>query len=472
MYKKQTMSLEIKSVQLANFKCFKKEQTFDFNKLTILTGANSSGKSSILHAILGVMQSNEFPFKFSLNGKYVNMGDFIEISNAHKLNNKIKIGVTFEDSDDKSNYAISTEWKYNKSNFLPELTKATIDAGYFVFTIKKSKEYLVDFDYFPDKDPQVREKRQALFENYITTSFQATFELQSISDKTKKLKKKEELSKLKIALERYFRRGTVRNLKISDLDSLEPTIRNKRNMRLLTSVAQINEIISNFERTANIISSYRTNPVRTYLERTKDRLKIDKFGEGYLDQILVWEKKNTDKFTELAKILCDLTLVHSLKANRIKGGRYEVLLSTQKSGTYTPLADVGFGISQFLPIIVADLQLPKESTLLLAEPEIHLHPSVQANFADYIVNSIKEKGKNYIIETHSEYFLNRIRLALVKGDRIQESDISVYYLENNGSDVVAHKIIFTKQGGIKNAPKSFFDTYLMDSKEIAFSVKI
>jgi len=69
----QDTKMRINKVSIENFKCFKGVD-IELGKLTLLTGANSSGKSSILYSILGVLQSGEFPFQFSPNGKYVNMG--------------------------------------------------------------------------------------------------------------------------------------------------------------------------------------------------------------------------------------------------------------------------------------------------------------------------------------------------------------------------------------------------------------
>ncbi len=124
-----------------------------------------------------------------------------------------------------------------------------------------------------------------------------------------------------------------------------------------------------------------------------------------------------------------------------------------------------------MPIIVADCQLPNESTLMIAEPEIHLHPNVQSNFGDYLVKQVKNKKKRYIIETHSEYLLNRVRLAVVKNE-IEPEDVAIYFLENDGKDVKTHRLIFNKDGSISNAPNSFFETYMMDLKDIAFNVTL
>ena len=189
---------------------------------------------------------------------------------------------------------------------------------------------------------------------------------------------------------------------------------------------------------------------------------------AYLDQIISWESKDKKKLIELVSILKDLNLLFSIKSKRLDGGRFEIAVQTKEGGVETSLSDVGFGISQFLPIIVADLQLPKSSTLFVAQPEIHLHPSVQSSFGDYLMTQIKTKDKNYVIETHSEYLLNKIRLGIVKGD-IKEGDVKILFVDNEGKYNIIHKIRFTKQGQILNAPDNFFKTYMMDVMEIAIN---
>ena len=106
------------------------------------------------------------------------------------------------------------------------------------------------------------------------------------------------------------------------------------------------------------------------------------------------------------------------------------------------------------------------STLLVAQPEIHLHPSVQAALGDYLVRRVNQENKRYIIETHSEYLLNRIRLAIVKGE-IKPSDVAIYYFANSTDGSTTYPVEFTKDGQIIGAPREFFDTYMMDVMEIA-----
>jgi predicted ATPase len=162
-----------------------------------------------------------------------------------------------------------------------------------------------------------------------------------------------------------------------------------------------------------------------------------------------------------------LSLFSEIKTNRLSGGRYEMLVKTKPKGTYTSLSDVGFGVSQFLPIIVADIQLGDDSNLIVAQPEIHLHPNVQALFGDYIVDQMRDCNKNYILETHSEYLLNRLRLLITNG-KLEEQDISVYFIDDE-KDLNLYKLEFKRNGQILNAPENFFKTYMMDVMDIALN---
>ena len=228
------------------------------------------------------------------------------------------------------------------------------------------------------------------------------------------------------------------------------------------------EIYDGLKQQFNFISSFRLHPERTYYQSLASN-KVDKSGGGYIDQILDWSDNQSEELYVLVSILKYLGILYDIKPHRLSGGRFDVKVKVKSRSKWESLADVGFGISQFLPIIVADLQLSNESTLIMSQPEIHLHPSVQANLAGYLVGQVIETNKNYIVETHSEYLLNRMRLLIVQGE-IQPEDVAVYYFENsikNGS--VAHRIEFTKQGQILNAPKGFFDTYMIDTMDIALN---
>ncbi|MEO9144545.1 MAG: DUF3696 domain-containing protein [Ginsengibacter sp.] len=469
MFQTEKMSAILKELKLKNFKCFKSEQTIYFKKITILTGANSSGKSSVLNSILGLIQSKEFPFKFSTNGKYVNMGDFKDVSNKHTAK-EIKLDLKFFIEDLKQDCSFNTIWINDKINSLPKIKVIEfIIKGYYLKIYLEKGMYYLDFNYNPRLDPVHSPESGKELEQEVIKNFQ-----KKMAAKFKNSGEyKKELKEFKIYTRSMYTKTNIKKYKIgSDIDDYKDSFRKIKKLSLDYLVnGLIERIVMDYDNNINVISSFRLHPDRTYLEKSKDKLKIDKFGEGYLDQIILWEKREPKKIAELTKIMKQMGLIHSISTHRMGGGRYETMITTKENGTETPVFDVGFGISQFLPVIVADLQLDNSSTLLIAEPEIHLHPNVQAEFATYLVNQIEKKQKNYIIETHSEYLLNRLRLEIVKGN-LKEEDLSVYFLENDGEDITINDLKFTKEGSIKDAPNSFFDTYMIDLKDIALSVEL
>ena len=130
------------------------------------------------------------------------------------------------------------------------------------------------------------------------------------------------------------------------------------------------------------------------------------------------------------------------------------------------LRDVGFGISQVLPIVLQN-RLSKKKTLLIEQPEIHLHPAHQAELGDMFIRSAKERGNTLLLETHSEHLilrlLRRIRETndnnLPKGfPQISPEDVAVLYVQpgENGAQVI--EIPVTEDGDFKNPwPGGFFE---------------
>lgn len=110
-------------------------------------------------------------------------------------------------------------------------------------------------------------------------------------------------------------------------------------------------------------------------------------------------------------------------------------IKVTQNGLLLDIPDVGFGVSQVLPILVEGLLADNNTTILMEQPEIHLHPNMQAELADFFIDSLnlqsRESSKipnSYIIETHSEYILRRIRRRIAEG-KIRASDVAVYFIK-------------------------------------------
>jgi predicted ATPase len=121
------------------------------------------------------------------------------------------------------------------------------------------------------------------------------------------------------------------------------------------------------------------------------------------------------------------------------------------------LTNVGVGVSQVLPILVMSLLADEGSTLIFEQPEIHLHPRVQSLLADFFISLIAT-GKQCIVETHSEYLINRVRLRVAEDAASTLRDkLSVYFVEKPGTESVFRRVQINEYGAIPEWPRGFFD---------------
>jgi predicted ATPase len=131
------------------------------------------------------------------------------------------------------------------------------------------------------------------------------------------------------------------------------------------------------------------------------------------------------------------------------------------------LTDVGFGVSQVLPVIVEAFYVPAGSTVLIEQPEIHLHPRVEAKLADLFVDAInaREDGAarncQFVIESHSEHLLRRLQLKIAE-EAISKDQVALYFVEQGDSGATLRPIEVDDYGNIKNWPKDFFGDAMAD----------
>ncbi|MEI7636426.1 MAG: DUF3696 domain-containing protein [Syntrophus sp. (in: bacteria)] len=124
---------------------------------------------------------------------------------------------------------------------------------------------------------------------------------------------------------------------------------------------------------------------------------------------------------------------------------------------YLDLTQVGVGASQVLPILTAGLIAEPGTTLVFEQPELHLHPRVQSRLADFFV-SLLLCGKQVIVETHSEYIINRLRYRSVVADGdLVASQVGILFFENETGTTTVRNVQMNEYGYIGEWPKGFFD---------------
>ena len=131
-------------------------------------------------------------------------------------------------------------------------------------------------------------------------------------------------------------------------------------------------------------------------------------------------------------------------------------LNVTQNNLKLDITDVGFGISQVLPIIIQGFLSPQKSLTIIEQPEIHLHPTMQADLGDLFIDIVQKKQKKLIIETHSEYLLRRIRRRISEG-KIEAKDVSICLFQSNkdGTGTVVESLEIGEKGSFM-WPQDFY----------------
>lgn len=146
---------------------------------------------------------------------------------------------------------------------------------------------------------------------------------------------------------------------------------------------------------------------------------------------------------------------------------HELKVSVAKGGRLQDLTHVGVGVSQVLPILVMSLLAEGDTTLIFEQPELHLHPKVQTLLGDFFL-SMTFLGKQCIVETHSEYLINRLRFraASAPAERSLVDLAKIYFLEKKEGVSAIREVKINEYGAILDWPEGFFDQSQVESEEI------
>ena len=191
-------------------------------------------------------------------------------------------------------------------------------------------------------------------------------------------------------------------------------------------------------------------------------------GERTIDAILSATQLNETRnlggkthykpFQEMiAHWLRELGLIHSFVIEEIALGSnlYQARVKQGAGSPYALLTDVGFGVSQVLPALVLLYFVPKGSTILMEQPEIHLHPSVQSGLADVILTAAKTRKLQVLVESHSEHLLRRLQRRVAEG-RYEEGFVKLYFCRSRGLSASLQDLELNMFGEIENWPLDFF----------------
>ena len=235
------------------------------------------------------------------------------------------------------------------------------------------------------------------------------------------------------------------------------------------------DFLGDFELEYEILmdSIYYLGPLREYPRREyrwsgSAAADVGERGEWTIHAILaatrdgemrsLGRRKRKKPFQEMiAYWLGELGLIHEFRLKEIAEGTnlYQAMVKTASSGVTTALTDVGFGVSQVLPAIVLLYHVPEGSTVLMEQPEIHLHPAVQNGLADVMLNVAEARNVQVIVESHSEHLMRRLQRRVAEGEAASE-DVKLYFVSTNRGVAQASDLTLNEWGEIENWPPKFF----------------
>lgn len=159
----------------------------------------------------------------------------------------------------------------------------------------------------------------------------------------------------------------------------------------------------------------------------------------------------------------EMNLADCLSIRALGGSaRYELLI--ENDGQASNLKDVGVGVSQVLPVIVAALFAQPGHIVIIEEPESHLHPLAQSKLAELLAQVSKERNVQFIVETHSEHLFRRMQTLIAK-QQITPKDAAMYFVERDGKAARMRPLELDDFGRVKNWPEGFFGDALGETRE-------
>lgn len=495
----------LQAIEISNFRAFKDPALIPFSPITLVLGTNSAGKSSLISSLLIMKQTIEDPSYgilvpiLRLSGSRIEGGTYREVVHAHKLRQKIEFKFHFNnqktllgpslvglkiprtsytalpyyhrypfyyDLSSKRLNCITLEYA-SAGQFSPNLTRFKVDqsngrSAWFTrtaerkqnqhwraFTHQLPKQSLViDFSESPSLFPGIKSRRRK-FSNNV------------------------------------------------DKKAVRAIIRESR--------ASFHEA-SLFFRMMTHIGPFRTPPKRRYTFSGLAATETGQSGEQGIDLLIletITRSKGNRPLTEAVNFWLEhLNLAKNLEVTSIAAGSnlFEILISGA-GNTYTAnLADVGFGVSQILPVLIQGLLTPRGSLFAVQQPEIHLHPDAQAGLADFFL-FLSSMGIRCLVETHSEYLLVRMRRRLAEGGlpiaiqkdanrifgikttsrthepfdsnlrKLSRNDVTILLTQSMGAQAQVNKIVINDLFQLENLPDGFMTQALDDRIAITKAYK-
>ena len=484
------MKDRIRKFILSDIRCFQGRQEFNIRPLTFLVGENSTGKSTVLGCIQALGHHLNKPRELyapreyegiDFNREPYEMGAFSDISRKTRgpggKNSSFHVGFEFQIST-RETMEVLLELSEREKGSEPIVRNKRIifQDGEIVLETPDAEDggtrYPLEFS--------TSEKKQFLLKGWHLPlgnpiDFDSSFLEIMLSRKDRSRREKlrrdrsnreelrrdrsnrEELNKF---LSQVYSRSTLKEK--SPLRSA---------IRLLSPGFGLLPPYSGFS--FESFAPIRSRPKRTY---NPEREIEDPEGSEIPMVLMNMDRSDSERWNDLKERLEKFGTTSGLfqnisvrKLGRSTNDPFQ--LQVRVRGPRVNMIDVGYGVNQILPILVRILRTQHESpTFLMQQPEVHLHPRGQAELSSLFATLVKQRGHNFVIETHSDSMISRARVEIMN-KRIAPEDVSLIYLEPTGNSVEVHNIQFDEQANLLGAPSGYRDFFLNESDKLLGFIK-
>ena len=418
--------MSLTSLRLSNFKCFEDSREIPLAPLTLIFGRNNSGKSSIIQSLLLLRQSIRAPMEMPrlyLAGPLYAVGSFEDIVHQHEANRQLSIALQLTIS---ANETANIKLIFEKDYWLPPRLKQLkiVSDGVLPVDIRRGRGAGGPYQLWIDN------------------------KLQGGTDKA----------------QFGFYHGSV-------LPLLGPAPRGQQ-VQASTAQKQARQFADQVLVVLNqqlmglrTVGAFRRPPERSYEYEGFSEPEFGSVRRDVISALIVssLEKQKDSRYDLLSLVngwLKKVTNVAILPPQQLDkaGRRFCLQVKDLESGRIANYADVGFGISQALPVIIEGLSTRKDGIFVAMEPEIHLHPDAQLAMADFLVD-LSRTGRQVIVETHSEHILLRVRQRVLQGAQkgLGTEDVSLIHVARDKNIAGQARVLpIDALGQVENWPEGFF----------------
>ena len=434
-------------LRLENFKSWKDTGDIDLKPITGFFGPNSSGKTSLFQALLLMKQTDESPdrgnlFHFGDETTPVNLGDFDSIIHGHDTDRTLKLSLGWKTKKEiriPDHYAHSVIAFGDDLGFEVELRQESIGPG---------KSMVLEKMTYRIAGRQFGMRRLPGRMAYDLFARGSDIDFSGVTESADRFTRRP----TKFHHFPYGWYGQGRDLLLDlqlgltlllrSLHYLGP-LRVHPNRTYFRSGARPNDMGPSGESTVDaLLSSKELDERITVLELPQDA--VHPYHSPFEEHIARWLER--------------LKLAHNFWVEELAEGRqiFEVKIRKSPDSAATLLTDIGFGVSQVLPVLVQCFYALHDSTLILEQPDIHLHPAAQAGLADLFIAAKKSPGVQILFESHSEHLLRRLQRRIAE-ESIPQEDVALYFCSSNpdGSSSLS-RLQVDEFGNIANWPEDFF----------------